>query len=237
MPLIGAETVPGILRGYRTAWVAGRFSGGKTSLALLLARVFLEEGYRLVTNVRTVWADPLDRVRLLPGGHLKAVLLLDEGGLWLKSNRVVESIIAYAAKMDLIVLIPSFFPPAPRFGVVRIQPLFTFRHIGIPVTVYRWDVGVYRYHDRGFFAWVLPSRDGIYGVYSRQDPCDDPWPIVRWMEERLEEFRAFHGRSLSGAPSGSSVGSDASDVSELTDAITELRETWERVAERTTRKR
>lgn len=227
MPLLGAETIYGLLEGYRLCWIGGRFSGGKSSLAFLLARYWLEKGYRLVTNCKTVWGDPLDSVSLRDGGYLDAVLLLDEGGLWLKSNRIVEGLAAYAAKMRLIVLIPSFFPPAPRFRVVNVQPLFTFRHLKIPLTVYRWRVVSGAYADQGHFIWAFPSRDGIYGVYSRQDPGEDPLDIVRWMEARLDDFRAYHGRGKMELPPDR----------EQTEVWADMEEVWGRVADRLMKKR
>lgn len=219
MPLLGAETLYGLVEGYRLCWIGGRFSGGKTSLAFLLSRYWLERGYRLVTNARTVWADDPSVVSLRPSGHLDAILLLDEGGLWLKSNRVVEGVAAYAAKMRLIVLIPSFFPPAPRFRVLTIQPLFTFRHLKIPLTVYRWRIAAGSYTNSGHFLWIFPGRDGIYGIYSRQDPGEDPLDIVAWMEDRLNEFRAYHGRGPSSPPSAPDPSEQWADMEDVWDRV------------------
>lgn len=197
VPLIGAETLFGLTESYCLVWISGRFSVGKTSLGFLLARHFLERGYRLVTNSKSVWADSLESVSLLPEGYLKAVLLLDEGGLWLSSNQYAREMAAYAAKMKVVFLIPSFFPPASWFRVLRIQGMYTFRHIGIPVTFYRWVVASGAYSDSGTFVWAFPSRDGVYGTYSRQDPGDEPYAVLDWMRARVAEFRAYHGRGTS----------------------------------------
>ena len=155
MPLLGAEWLYGLVEGYRLCWIGGRFSGGKTSLAFLLARHWLERGYRLITNCKTPWADSLDDVRL-EDGKLKAVLILDEGGLWLRSDKYTRSLAAYAAKMDIILLIPSFFPPAHRFRVLTVQPLFTLRHVGIPLTFYRSSVRSGAYRDDRTFIVSIP---------------------------------------------------------------------------------
>lgn len=234
MPLLGAETLYGLIEAYRLVHIGGRFSGGKTSLAFLLAKHWLERGYRLVTNVKTVWADRLEDVRLRPGGYLDAVVIFDEGGLWLKRNSLVEAVAAYAAKMRLIFMIPSIFPPASRFRVLTIQPVFTFRHLGLPVTYYRWRISIGERYDGGAFLWVFPGRDGVYGVYSRQDPGADPWEIVGWLEGRLSEFRSFHGRGpFRGNGRRGDADSEVADMleaaSELSDAARELGEAWRRV--------
>ena len=232
MPLIGAETIYGIVEAYRLIHIAGRFSGGKTSLAFLLARHWLERGYRLVTNVKTVWADDPEEVRLRPGGYLDTVVIFDEGGLWLQRNDLVKAVAAYAAKMRLIFLIPSVFAPAQLFRMVTIQPLFTFRHLKVPLTVYRWKISVGERLDGGTFLWILPGLDKVYGVYSRQDPCEDPGRIIKWLEDRLQEFREYHGRAVKPVGAWGDSVSPAADMlsaaSELSDAARELREAWDR---------
>lgn len=216
--LIGAESIYSIITAYRLVWISGRFGGGKTSLAFLLSRYYLERGYRLVTNVHTVWADSLDSV-YLRDGKLRAVLLLDEGGLWLSSEHA-KALAAYSAKLDLVFLVPSFFPPPAAFRVVRVSVLWTLRHIGVPLTVYRWTVSSGASSDSGRFVWLLPEWDGVYGVYSRFDPSGELDDIVEWMSVQVSSFRALHGRS--------SIRSFSSCESESVD----VEDTWSRISER-----
>jgi len=90
--LINADVFLATVVSYRLVWISGRFGGGKTSLAYRIAQEFLERDYRLVTNNKSVWSDPLESVRLDENNHLKTVVILDEGGLWFKSSKQIEMV-------------------------------------------------------------------------------------------------------------------------------------------------
>ena len=189
---INEEPFLGIISSYRLVWIGGRVGGHKTSLAYMIARSYLEKGYRLITNNRCVWADNPEKVELDKDGHLKAVVVLDEGGLYFKSSRQVEMIASYPAKMDVIYLIPSFWPPVRTAQILTCQPLFNLKSAGLPVIVYRWRVKVGAFEDKGHFLWINPSE--IYGVYSRQDPGEQADKIISWLVDRTELYRRSHGR-------------------------------------------
>jgi len=202
MELINCGGVLELVRAYRLCWMSGKFSGGKTSFALYLAKQFLEEGYRLITNNSAIWAEDLREIGLYPSdhpkhaNHLRAVVILDEGGLHFKSGKQIEQIAAYAAKMDAIYIVPSFFPPARDVQVLTIQPLFSFQSSGVPLIVYRWAVRLGGFKEGGWFAWWFPQE--VYGVYSRQDPGAEPEAIVEFLIERTREFRARMGHGKGG---------------------------------------
>jgi hypothetical protein len=226
MTLIGASSFVGLLSSYRLCWISGRFSGGKTSLAYRLAYEWLKKGYRLLSNNLSVWGDVPGLVELDEDGHLRAVVVLDEGGLVFKSTSQIEEIAAYAAKMDCIYLIPSFFPPTRQAQVVMCQPLFGLRSSGLPVIVYRWDVKLGAFRDKGFFVWWRPSE--IYGVYSRQDPGDAAQDIVNLLVERTEEFKARYGRSNSIRPMEGGGGQDRASATFL-EAANQFAEAADRI--------
>ncbi len=193
MGLIGAAQFLRTVESYRLLWIAGKFGGGKTSLAFYMSEPWLKRGYRLITNGKCVWADRLDTMEFVDAdGHLKAIVVLDEGGLEFKASSQVETIAAYAAKMDVIYLLPSFWPPVRRAQVVTAQPLFSFHTIGIPLIVYRWDVQLKGFKDGGYFYWWKPQE--IYGIYSRQDPGEIASDIVEFLAQKSEAYRRLHGR-------------------------------------------
>jgi hypothetical protein len=202
MGLINGGSVLELVRAYRLCWISGKFSGGKTSFALYLAKQFLSEGYRFITNNSTIWADALEDVQLYPGSHpkyanhLRAVVVLDEGGLYFKSGKQIEQIAAYAAKMDAIYILPSFWPPAREVQVFNIQPLFSFQSSGVPLIVYVWKVRLGNFKEGGWFAWFYPQE--VYGTYSRQDPGAEPEYIVEFLIRRTQEFRERMGRRTKG---------------------------------------
>lgn len=195
MSFINAAPIFGILSSYRLIWICGKFGGHKTALSLAMAENFLKEGYRLITNNRNVWQDKLSEVDLDENGHLKAVVLLDEGGLYFKSSRQIEQIASYAAKMDCVYIIPSFWPPARAAQVITIQPLFSLKSAGLPVIFYKWRVDIGGFHDKGWFIWLFPQE--IYGIYSRQDPGDDPEDIIEYLIKKTEAYRSKYGRKNS----------------------------------------
>lgn len=186
----GGSQVLGLIQEYRLCWICGRFSGGKTSLAYRLAYDWLRRGYRLVTTNASVWGEPYENVKLQGDPpKLRAVVILDEGGLYFKASAQIEQVAAFAAKMDCIYLIPSFFPPSKAAQVVTVQPVFGFRAAGIPLIVYTWRTKLGAFDDRGYFIWWRPSE--IYGVYSRQDPGAQPDEIVEWLIDKSEEYQAW----------------------------------------------
>jgi hypothetical protein len=190
--LINAEVFLATVVSYRLVWISGRFGGGKTSLAYRIAQEYLEKDYRLITNNKSVWADPVDSVQLDDNNHLKAVVILDEGGLWFKSSKQIEMVASYAAKMDCIYLLPSFWPPTRAAQVLVVQPVFNFKAAGIPAIFYKWRVKIGSFEDKGWFVWWRPSE--IYGIYSRQDPGDTGAEIVEFLINRTNEFRQRYGR-------------------------------------------
>lgn len=229
MGLINGGQIVELVRAYRLCWISGKFSGGKTSFSLYLAKQFAKEGYRFVTNNNTIWADSLRDVQLYPpddpkhANHLRSVVVLDEGGLYFKSSKQIEQVAAYAAKMDSIYIIPSFFPPAKDVTVLTIQPLFSFQSAGLPIIVYSWKVNLGGFKENGWFAWTFPQE--VYGVYSRQDPGDEPDEIVDFLVRRTAQFRERMGRGKKTRGDTLPVlGAEVSETDVLRDVVRSLDE-------------
>lgn len=218
---INAEPILGVLDSYRLIWISGKFGGHKTALAFQIARRYLEKGYRLITNSKCVWADDYKSIELDENNQLHAVVLLDEGGLYFKSGRQVEQIAAYAAKMDCIFIFPSFFPPTKSAQVVNIQPVVSLKSTGLPVIFYKWSINIGSFREKSWFVWVNPQE--IYGIYSRQDPGEEPDEIIKWLVEKSEEYRARYGRT---------TGNSISELVEITegDKFVEASEIFEDAA-------
>jgi len=218
MSFINAEPILGVLDMYRLIWISGRFGGHKTALAFQIARRYLDKGYRLVTNSRCIWSDDLDDVYLNENSQLHSVVILDEGGLYFKSGRQVEQIAAYAAKMDCVYIIPSFWPPTRAAQIVNIQPVISLKATGLPVIFYKWKVNIGGFKDNGWFIWWKPQE--IYGIYSRQDPGDDPEKIVQFLIDRSKQYRENYGRSNNEVFSLEAI-SEADKIEEAALAISE----------------
>lgn len=194
--LIGHSQFFEILQSYRICWLGGRFSGGKTSLAVRMFRDFGDMGYRLVSNLACVWNDNPESVNLLDNGKLHTVVILDEGGIFLKAGVQVERALAYAAKMDCIFMVPSFWPPVRAAQVLTCQPVFNFKGAGLPLILYKWRVKIGAFADNGFFLWFWPSE--IYGIYSRQHPGMDGSLIMDWLVKKTGDYIERYGAGGNG---------------------------------------
>lgn len=196
MTFINLAPFQAIITSYRLCAITGRFGGHKTSLAYKLAEKYLEQGYRLVSNNRSVWLDDMEKVDFDEENHLKTVVLLDEGGLYFRNNRQIEAVASYARKMDMIYLFPSFYPVARVAQVLSCQAIFNLNSAGLPLYFYRWRVKIGSFQDAGTFVWVDPSE--IYGIYDTQDPGENGNEIVDWLIRKTEEFRRRTGRNITG---------------------------------------
>lgn len=221
--LIGASEILGIIQSYRLVWICGRFSGGKTSLAYKLSETYLKQGYRLLSNNKSIWADNHNEVSLLNDGSnfLHAVNIYDEGGLYFKDSRQIEQVCSYAAKMDNIFMIPSFWPPTRAAQVVMVQPLYNLKKIGLPLIVYEWKVNMKGFRDEGKFYWLFPQE--IFGIYSRRDPGADPEEIIRHVVAQTEEFIRREGGNVK--PNGLfEVETNESDFGAIEDLVSVMEE-------------
>ena len=188
--LIGYDKFRFILTSYRIVWIGGYTGSHKTSLAFYMARDLLERGYKLVTNCPCVWADDMEKIEW-QGKHLKTVVVLDEGGLGLKMKRQLEEMCSYVNKMNIVLIIPSYWEPTPAAQRVTVQSIFGFPDLGIPLRCFKWTVKQMSFRDSGWFYWWKPSE--VYGVYSRQDPGAKMDGIYNWLLDKVGEFRTKFG--------------------------------------------
>lgn len=235
MSFVGAGGLLQLIQSYRLIWIGGKFSGGKTSFAMKIAEEFCKTGYRLLTNTPCIWADDWDNVRLSEDtGMLNAVIVMDEAGLALKATRQVETMAAYAAKMDCIYLFPSFFPPIRAAQVVTVQPIFSFVQIGLPVIVYRWRVKIGAFDDKGSFIWVWPSE--VWGTYSRRAPESSIYDLVDFLGDRVEDYRKRFGVSNRLSRMEREV-SEADTFRDSVAALSETVDTFEAISSRGNRRK
>lgn len=220
---LNAEPFFSVISFYRLLWIGGRFGGHKTSLSYMIAKKYLDQGYRLISNNRSVWADDPKNVDLLPETHLlKSVVILDEGGLYFNTSKQVQMIASYCRKMDVIYIMPSFWPPSRTAQVLTCQPIFSLRSAGIPAICYKWRAKIGSFEDKGMFFWVFPQE--IYGIYSTKDPGDVAADIIAYLVEKTEQYRIFEGRtnkiSFMETDSGGDLFADAADqMAEVADQL------------------
>lgn len=193
MPFIAANVAFATLHGYRMVWIPGAFGNGKTLLAFgIYANYFLPRGYRLISNTRSIWTeDNLDNVQMNENGHLKAFILIDEGGQFFTEGDDIRELLRNPRKMDYVLCFPSFHPPHRSAQIFQMQPTWSFRSAGIPLINYDWYVKIGQYKTKGSFKWSLFQE--IYGTYSSQNPGASPATIRKWLSAQNVAFRARFG--------------------------------------------
>jgi len=194
--LIGAGRVIENIQNLRLCHLQGRFGAGKTAMAVRLYPEFAKRGYRLLTNTRCVWNEDMAGLAFDEGHMLHLYLMLDEGGIYFSDREEAKELISYAAKVDIVYVIPSFEPPHRKLRPVVIQPVYSWKGIGIPLIRYEFRIKAGFFEDKGSFFWFDPSE--VYGVYSRQDPGANPDDIMRWLTRMKKGYREHFGYTDTG---------------------------------------
>lgn len=164
--LINVDPFLTAIRNYRVVHLGGRYGSGKTALAFMLAYELLTKyKYRyLFSNTDSVWNDDPSDFFLRDGVHADAVLNLDEAGEYLETRSEVKQWLSYLRKLNVILLLPSFLPPARDVRMLSCQRIFNAEILGLPLWVYRWGIDSGHIDDGGMFFWWRPSE--IWGIYD-----------------------------------------------------------------------
>jgi len=172
---------------FRHLWLAGRFGGGKTSLAVSLAFQLVQGGYarRIATNtplrIEAKSVTVVDKSEL---GHLTdCVVLLDEAWLELGHGAApakVKEWFAYMRKNNQYLLMPSVLPLVRQASIFRVDRQFNGLVFGAPVWLYRWSLntGDRKSNDSGRYLWWFPQR--IFGSYDHEARPGQDYYIYNW---------------------------------------------------------
>lgn len=194
MPLYGAANVLDVTHLFKVCWIKGRYGGGKTILAWRLAYELYRQGKirHIVSNCRSVWADsPLD-IQVAEGRYLDTAIILDEGGLFLRTGRDIDPLLAFMRKFNVILLIPSVKPPASGVRFFSIQRMYNFAGIGLPLWWYRATL---RYDDQREtynFAWWQPAE--MFGIYDTSDTPVDDNGLSDWLVNHMNGVIEANGQ-------------------------------------------
>lgn len=166
--VLGAEFTS-MLANFRVLWLAGRFGGGKTALATILAAWLCWSGYAddIVTNYPCDLANPAPKPPLR-----RTAIVVDEAWEFAKDSRAVERYAAFLRKLGNYVLLPSVFPVHHRFSFFWVERFFSGYVIGLPLWIWRWNLTRQAYRDRGYFLVINPHlifpRFDTYAI-TRED--------------------------------------------------------------------
>jgi len=171
--LMGAELFLQMVAAYRIVHIDGRLGSGKTLFAHELAYSVLTDrrwGYRyLLSNCPSVWRDNPSDVVLRGNEHgelqyIDAVMLLDEGGQFIRSSGEADSYTAYLRKLNLMLLIPSYEAPARKLKTLRVVMAFNLLRLGLPVWIFDYYLVDDRKKDQGKVVLFDPAE--CYGIYD-----------------------------------------------------------------------
>lgn len=199
----------------RICTVSGRLGAGKTLLALTLAERYLRRGYRLVTNVASVWAEDWENVRELPDFARRAVVLIDEGGLYIRSMKTVSALAAFARKLDTYIIIAGRREPHEELCELIVTPRFDFkRNFLIPAWLWRWEN---RGARRPYGGYMLElGRSGYYGTYDTVNPGARPSALIAlvedWAKALFDHYGYEYGLSDVAQGGGDGAALDAIDA-------------------------
>lgn len=209
---------------YRMVWIAGRFGGGKTALAVYICMWLCEKGYaRYIasnvklgfgTVVRTVSASDLRYHDCNGFAFRDTVILMDESwqvlGKGASRKQVIEWL-AFMRKANNFLIMPSVLPLVAEVNVLKVERIFNGLALGIPVWLYRWNLGDYRRGgDRGHYLLRNPSQ--VFGLYdTAQIPSEDFTIYDTWRQEAEDNRFESGSQSIVVASSvdGDSLPSDS----------------------------
>lgn len=109
------------IRSKRKIWIQGDNGAGKTALALDIAKVFLEDNFRLVSNLNCVWNDDLP-MELDTNLQLNVVCILDESGVYMRTKESIRLVMGAARKLNAYFLMPSSEAPHEDLWSAYIEP-------------------------------------------------------------------------------------------------------------------
>lgn len=169
------------LVGVRTLWLAGHYGTGKTALAFAIARHLVLEGYAdyIVSNIPSLWADPIERVETFATNSIKlrTVFILDEGGRFLNGEKDGAVFADFFRKMDCYALIASRTAPPKNLKDFSAHRAYNLYALGLPCwmwkTTYRDgnDTGKTNKENSYFYYWNPRELFGVYDTESM--PLDD----------------------------------------------------------------
>jgi hypothetical protein len=171
-----------MLNSYRILWAMGGYGSGKTLEAFDLASTLYDTGrYRYILgNVNSVWTDNPELVELREGAFVDAIVILDEGGLFLRMSRNADQFLLGLRKLNITIVVPSVLPPATKIKILQLQRVFNGNVIGLPLWTYEYRLNVGSTKEKGKYHVWKPSQ--IFGIYDTLDyPIDDCY-LADWFE-------------------------------------------------------
>ncbi len=157
---IDSDFLP-LLTAVRVLWLGGRFGGGKTALASILAAWLWYRGYvnDVVANypLRFANPNPVPPIR-------DTAIVLDEAWQFARDSQAVFRYAGFMRKLGNFLLLPSVFPPHHRLAFFWCERIFNAYVIGIPAWVFRWHLSRMSHRESGLFVVINPHN--VFELYD-----------------------------------------------------------------------
>lgn len=163
MSLVASEFLL-MLRNFRIVWLAGRFGGGKTAFATILAAYALSHGWveDVIANYPCAIANPAPTPPVR-----NSLIILDESWQFARDSRAIQKYGAYLRKLGNFLILPSVFPVSSNLSLFRAERVFNAYVVGIPAWIWRWWLQQRGYTEKGYFAVIRPHEVfPLYDSYS-----------------------------------------------------------------------
>lgn len=199
------KTVLTILDGHYFVWINGDNRTGKTRLAIDLFTYYGDAGFRLVSNLICKWNEEIEDVFLESNNQLNVVVILDEGGVFVRTKETIRAIMGFKGKLNAIFMMPSTESPHEDLWGFYIEPAYGWNTVikillGSYVNenlfqIWRWTVfSPHKKNDRaGLFVQV--NAKVFHGVYSSLNPFSNPQGVLSFFEKSLQELSRRYKQS------------------------------------------
>jgi len=164
---LGGQIFWDVFTAFRVCWVRGRYGGGKSSLAVIMAARLLAESRveQVVSNMPLTFSVS-PSVPLL-----KSAIVLDESWIFIETRKDVLDYAAFVRKYDHYLLLPSVFPIHNRLSFFFVQRVFNGYSVGIPCWFYRWGIRDKDVKEYGYFGLWHPKA--VYNHYPTKYTAGD----------------------------------------------------------------
>jgi hypothetical protein len=192
------------LEGCFFLWIKGENRSGKTALAVDIAEYYLRDNFRLLSNLDTPWNDVLP-LELDSNGQLNAVVILDEGGVYMRTKESIRRVMGFKGKLNALFLMPSSEEPHEDLWRNYIEPAELLNEKIIKFLFGQWFLDhilkiwrLVRFDAKKgtretIFLQIFPSS--VWHLYSTLISGRDASLILAQFDQSLADQQAFFGNT------------------------------------------
>lgn len=160
LKILGAGTFLYMVEMCKSVWFSGRFGGGKTSGCYIVASWLYANRKvdHIMSNIPDEVSDPVT------APVKKTAMIIDESWQFLAGWEDVKAYAAYLRKLELILLMPSVFPPNPRLRMLSTWRVWDGYTCGLPFWFYKWQMTMNGVRESGLWAIFNPAA--VFGMFD-----------------------------------------------------------------------